>query len=363
MPSVRVNHQGAVLHYEDSGVPFGSKNYHTVFLLHGFLIHGATFRPLFPYASGSNLRFITLNMREYPGSSPLTDTELDRFQSPDVDLQAAALRDQGIEVANAIAHLIYELNIPSPNVSRGQRTGGTSIVAWSQSNAYVLAILANTSKLDPRVNSILEQHLRIIFLYDPPSMVLGKPLPPGISTVFSDPKLPPAEMPTAFFASFSLWFNPLPVPDAVNPRALQTRYEMREVSPDPRYVPISLRMSADELASVTSPEIAPRVTMFSFLADEVFAENLRRAIGDTRGAWKEVKIVMLCPDMTHTVCSFGCKLIHDLAASAPTNGTVKRDCETVQLPGRNHFWHHEQPQEFVDLLARYTQVPRLLATL
>ena len=38
MPSITVN-DGTYLYYEDSGIPFGSANYTTIFLIHGLVFH------------------------------------------------------------------------------------------------------------------------------------------------------------------------------------------------------------------------------------------------------------------------------------------------------------------------------------
>jgi hypothetical protein len=44
MPIFPVNDDGAVLHYEDSGTCVGSGDYHTIFLIHGFMFHSGMLR-------------------------------------------------------------------------------------------------------------------------------------------------------------------------------------------------------------------------------------------------------------------------------------------------------------------------------
>ena len=43
MPILPVNDEGAVLYYEDSGAPPGSRDYHTIFLIHGFIFHSGAY--------------------------------------------------------------------------------------------------------------------------------------------------------------------------------------------------------------------------------------------------------------------------------------------------------------------------------
>lgn len=47
MPILPVNDDGALLYYEDSGAPPGSRDYHTIFLIHGFIFHSGAPR-LYP---------------------------------------------------------------------------------------------------------------------------------------------------------------------------------------------------------------------------------------------------------------------------------------------------------------------------
>ena len=43
MPTVPVTQQGAVLYYEDSGVPGGSTDYVTIILIHGTCFHSGEY--------------------------------------------------------------------------------------------------------------------------------------------------------------------------------------------------------------------------------------------------------------------------------------------------------------------------------
>ncbi|KAI0342327.1 hypothetical protein BDW22DRAFT_1357653 [Trametopsis cervina] len=352
MPTVPVDNHGTVLYYEDSGVPEASAEYHTIFLIHGFIFNGAIFRPMFPFAAARNLRFISLNMREYPGSSPFSDSDLASWNSSDAQKQAAALRDQSLEIARAIAHLIKTENVPTP---RPDKCKPVSLLFWSQSNANGLSILKNISLLDAEVKDTLLHYTQNIFMYDPPSMVLGAPFPPGVTTPLHNPKLPPEEKAVIFIEWVAEWLNPLPVPEAATDIALQHRYDMRDVTSDAAYTPTTMRLTPHELAGISSTEIAPRITRQIFLDEEVYDDNLRQGIAALNDTWKDCCVVVLCPDMTITTCILGCRAVCEVMASTLPEGNGRRGRQIVQVPGKNHFWHYEEPEEFVNFLAGHVQ--------
>lgn len=104
-------------------------------------------------------------MREYPGSSPLTDEQLASLCSADSVEAGAALFDQVREIARLITSLITSEGIPAP-VRDGQRTsGGVSILAWSGGNAYLLSLLANHSSLENDTRALLDKYLTCAVLW------------------------------------------------------------------------------------------------------------------------------------------------------------------------------------------------------
>jgi hypothetical protein len=104
-------------------------------------------------------------MREYGGSTPFSDEELDQYHSFDPDDQEAVLHVQALELAEFIAHFIREEKLPRPIHSNGMNSGGVSILTWSVGSASVLSLLANISTLSDSVNTLLESHLRTVILY------------------------------------------------------------------------------------------------------------------------------------------------------------------------------------------------------
>lgn len=125
----------------------------------------ATFRPLLEHAGHYRLRLITLNLREYPGSSPFTEAEMSNLVSSEPRKQAIGLRDQAIEIATVVANLIKSENLPPPREVDGKRLGGVAILAWSAYNNLLLSLLSDTTYLERDVNDTLQQYLRTFVVY------------------------------------------------------------------------------------------------------------------------------------------------------------------------------------------------------
>ena len=60
MPTLPVNDAGAVVYYEDSGVPNGSSDYTTIVMIHGFMFTSGT-SPALPKVNPTAYRFRLLD--------------------------------------------------------------------------------------------------------------------------------------------------------------------------------------------------------------------------------------------------------------------------------------------------------------
>lgn len=137
------------------------------FVIHTELITAVTgsFRFLFAHASRYQFRIVLINQREYPGSSPLNEQEMTNLWSQEPDKQAAAIRDQGFELATFIARFIEGKSIPAPRIVGGKMVGGISLLAWSQGNGPLMSLLANIPRLDVDMSALLGQYMRVVFMY------------------------------------------------------------------------------------------------------------------------------------------------------------------------------------------------------
>ncbi|KAI0773416.1 hypothetical protein BC629DRAFT_1595179 [Irpex lacteus] len=326
MPTIPVNSDGSVLYYEDSGVPSVTHSYHTIFILHGFIFHGGSFRLLFPHALARNIRLVLINQRDYPGSSRLSETEMANLWSAENDRQAMAVRAQGIELATFIARFIENENLPAPAIDGETKVGGVSLVTWSQGNGILMALLANIALLDAETNALLERYMRTAFVYDPPCVVLGIPASPRLVMPVHKPELSTEEKPQKFIEWASEYWDALRTPQDITTEALLKRSNVYETTGDRKYLNTVLKAQADEVESWVERGAYLRVGATLTLATEVYAAFLRGALFDTNGQWSHLRVVAIWPDM---------------------------QVEMVQVLGANHIYHYEEPEEFIRLLARY----------
>lgn len=126
----------------------------------------ATFRRLLEPAVARNLRIITINTREYPGSSPLTESEFSQLTSSDKEVQETALRNHALGIANFVAWITKDQNIPAPQTDAdGHHVGGIMLVHWSLGNLLLVSLLANIGLMEESTRTKLEQYLRTVVVY------------------------------------------------------------------------------------------------------------------------------------------------------------------------------------------------------
>jgi hypothetical protein len=104
-------------------------------------------------------------MRDYPGSTPYSPEELAALASPDVSIQATALRAHAEELAAFMEYFIKENSIPKLEVLNGQRTGGLALLTWSMSNILAFAVLANAVSFPQEIRELLGLYLRTVVLF------------------------------------------------------------------------------------------------------------------------------------------------------------------------------------------------------
>ncbi|KAJ7695863.1 hypothetical protein B0H14DRAFT_3041450 [Mycena olivaceomarginata] len=113
MPSLTLNN-GVVFGYTDSGAVTGGADYTTVVIIHGHTFHSGTFQRLNPLAQPNSLRIISVNRREYPGSSPYSTEDLTTFAEGNDAERASLLEQQGRDLAMFLDGLNYR-TIDPPN--------------------------------------------------------------------------------------------------------------------------------------------------------------------------------------------------------------------------------------------------------
>jgi len=79
----------------------------------------AIYRPMIPYAAARNVRLILVNVRDYPGSTPYSPSELAALNSSNLKEQWAMLNERGQEAAAFLLWFIQKERIPQIAGSQG----------------------------------------------------------------------------------------------------------------------------------------------------------------------------------------------------------------------------------------------------
>lgn len=125
----------------------------------------AGFRSLFPYARAHSIRVITLNLRDYPGSTPYSDLEMQRLHSHDVRDIREASRAQGLELAAFLQQIIVSEKLPPKKFEGGATTGGIALLSWSLGNASTFSMLASEDCLSSDTKTVLQASIRSMIVY------------------------------------------------------------------------------------------------------------------------------------------------------------------------------------------------------
>ncbi|CAL1712123.1 unnamed protein product [Somion occarium] len=344
MPTAQVNEEGAVLFYEDSGPPADSTTYTTVVLIHGLIFHGAVFRRLLPHAVPKNLRLVSVNLRDYPGSSPYAQSELDAFRSANENVQTEAIT-----------------NLEKQRNEDGTVSGGLALITWSMSNILSLSFLAHADTLPHATKSLLDKYLRTIVLHDASIATLG--VNPYIaatslgssSTVLYSPlrdqSLPFPERVKRFSTWVSSYYTKVDDLATLTPDLIISREPIQGAGK----IPTVQRMSPEEIRATTDFGVLERShDSIRLVNSRIYSRNLRRALGvGMEGEdipWPKVKVLALWCDTGIVDTVWAAKAIYDLLHGEEG---VTREVALQKLEGANHFVHWDEPELFVEAVSRH----------
>lgn len=359
MPVAPVDNRGTHLYYEDSGSPQSSQTYTTIVAIHGTIYHGGMFRPIFPFAAENNLRFVTVNLRDYPGSTPSSPAELSALLG-DPEGQAGWLRDRGIEIAAFLEWFIRSEHIPQTTTVVGGSesfVGGLSLLDWSSGNCVTMSVLAHVDAISAEHRRLLGQYLRSTIILDP------SPHPFGLD--FSEiadfvPGRPPIIVrPTQEWVEwFLLWissyyhhtpatlssFEALSGPDFMSGCA-----QAPITDPRPEERPTLLCMSEEERRDALDYIHAPRSCVPMALIDKsVFLENMRRALWDC-SVWPHLRVTLVWCEMSPGEMLVGSWHLAKQIREAWPDGA--RKVSVKRMENANHFPHWDQPAHVVQFLS------------
>lgn len=122
----------------------------------------ATYKPLIPYATKRNLRLVLVNLRDYPGSTRYTESELSALGSTDPKSQRSMLDARGTEIAAFLLWFIKKEKIPRTTEGGA---GGLGLLAWSWGNTITMSFLAQAAELPKDRQETLGAYVRSLIFF------------------------------------------------------------------------------------------------------------------------------------------------------------------------------------------------------
>lgn len=128
------------------------------------------FQKVIDLAPSKSIRFVALNRRTFPGSTPFTPEERNViFTGGEGEAERDAhIEGRGHEIAVFVVEFIRKYDLPPPTRSGGERrpgNGGVAILGWSQGVVHAFAAVASAGTLEKDVRDVLSVHLRSLIIY------------------------------------------------------------------------------------------------------------------------------------------------------------------------------------------------------
>ncbi|EJD07446.1 uncharacterized protein FOMMEDRAFT_149975 [Fomitiporia mediterranea MF3/22] len=336
MPLIAVNEQGDSLSYEESGTPANSDDlYTTLIIVHGTAFHGQCFKRLLPLAPHHQIRLVLVNRRDYPGSTPYTEEDIDKIRVDSAETHAEFAKARAAEFARFIRTFVEKENVPK--ASADWKRGGVVLLAWSSGNSYTLPLLSYIDSVPGDTREILSQYLRSHVIFDAPSWILG--LTPntagfGVLTNKSVSLEGRANSFSEFVSSYythksltSRKFEDLQVYPVEGPRSKKST---------------TSRMSPEELRETTCYEAVARSEIGARTGNPaIYAERIRRALFDDELAkyLPRCSVNVVWCEYSAWPCIDNTWGLQAAREKADKQGIVGRPLRFFMMPGVNHFPH------------------------
>ncbi|GJE91055.1 hypothetical protein PsYK624_072030 [Phanerochaete sordida] len=303
---------------------------------------------MLPVASTHGLRIITMNGRDYRGSTPYTDEELADMTSPGVDVQASAVRRWGREVALFLAYICQTLRIPAATtVDTGTKAGGLVFIAWSLSGMAILSMLGDPQTLGKELPHTLTPYLRKIVLYDSPCIIYGIVPEIGLRSPHADPNIPTEKQADAAADWLSSYYPPLAEDQPITAEALQAHSTALPRTPTLR------TLSSDKFKRTVDMQVSSRALLIMGTDEGIRKRHARVAFFDADAVLPDVDILALSCDQSAWLNTWGAKVFLDMAEEAAERGKRKRRAAFLRVRNANHFVHWDEPERMVRLFAEH----------
>lgn len=192
--TIVVDQAGTKLAYVDSGAPSGA--YTTIFAVHGLGFNSGIFERVQEKAKDANVRFVAVTRRNYEGSTPFSEAELDVIAGGTEKEKTTFMINRGVELLVFIDKFLVEKKTPSSQ--EGNPNGGVAIIGWSLGNTVTLAAIAHLCSAAPEVQVRLAPLIHTLILHEPSKNILGHtpeasnwlPLTAFDQTILEDAEIP-----------------------------------------------------------------------------------------------------------------------------------------------------------------------------
>lgn len=304
----------------------------------------AIFEKVMALAQSSNMRFVAVNRRDYPGSTPLIAEDAAILASGSDEQKAAFLNARGVEIATFIDLFVERNEVPP--ISLDGRTGGFALLGWSLGNAIALSAVANIDALPSAAQDRWASGMRALILHgtpqsflvvilpltdyatEPPTVAIGSPLPPKLWSPQIDQSIP-EELRGPFFAQ---WITSYFKHGDLSPRSLDV---LSYVVPATSRVPSIFSMSEEQQAKIVymPPGFGSDMLFMVFSATQIHT-SYKRACFDAgvRARLLRMKICAITGDAT---CVFSLPAYWAMQDDDKARGGGFIDFKMVQ--GANHF--------------------------
>ncbi|KAK0460249.1 Alpha/Beta hydrolase protein [Desarmillaria tabescens] len=338
-PSIVVNSStGVELSYIDSGAPVQS-SYITIFAIHGMIFTKEIFQRVIDLAPKKGVRFVALDRRPFPGSTPFSAEELGILRNAGTDdaQREAFVEARGHEVAIFIDTFIRTFGLPP--ISSG---GGVALLGWSLGATLVSAAISSTSTLSNDICERLERHLRSVILYEPGPITLGLPAPNQYWTFLRDPSVPEDLRIPAFGQWCTSYFDH---PDLSERNLDNLSWVLASSSRVPSFyngMPASIQRYGND-AAIDLP--------FLVVYSKQILQAYRKTFFDSK-VFPNVKRSVLCGDKTCALALAAFWAVQDDEKEQRT--TDIKALEYRIIPGANHFVHWDEPEKALDVFIEFS---------
>ncbi|TFK82032.1 hypothetical protein K466DRAFT_315818 [Polyporus arcularius HHB13444] len=332
MPSIQVDDKGTELAYLDTGAPQGTHDYLTIVAIHGMVFCAPIYERIMKSSADAGVRFVAVNRRDYPGSTPLSEEDLRVLESGTDEERATFLRTQAVQLATFLDRYIQQHNIPA--ISSDRKTGGILLLGWSLGCTFGLSILSNADIYPEAMRTRLALYLRSYIMFEPPTVAIGSPRPKQLWSPVIDTTLPEDQRSAAFVVWVTSYFK-------------HGDLSTRDTDVISYWIPA--RSRAPSIFNFTDDEYARAVYMppgdksemlFMFFSEPAIQQTYNKACFDRsiRALFPGMKIWVLSGDVTspHGIPAFWSMEDDDAKHGG---GFI----EFRWVPGANHFHFWESP--------------------